>query len=144
MRKKVWAFGCASMAMAVMLGALGAHALQQKVTDGVITSQQLDSFQTGVRYQVYHALALLILGLITKHINHKLLPLTAIFFVAGTLLFSGSIYLLATRQILHIESWTSILGPITPIGGILLSAGWIMFLVAVLKTKFNEPEVREI
>lgn len=144
MRKSFLAFGAASMAVAVILGALGAHALQQKVSDGLITAQQLDSFGTGVRYQVYHALALLFLALLARQLKSKLIPYCAYLFMAGTLLFSGSIYLLATRQLLHIESWKSVLGPITPIGGMLFIVGWLLLLVAVLKMKFNESEVREV
>ncbi len=144
MQKKVLVFGAASMALAIALGALGAHALQKKVVDGVISSHQLESFHTGVRYQVYHALALLIVGIIYKQIKSKLIPLSAYFFMAGTLFFSGSIYLLATRQILGIESWSQILGPITPLGGLLFITGWLLFLVAVLKTKFDESEVSGI
>ncbi len=107
-------------AVAVMLGAFGAHGLKNK-----ISSEQLQVFETGVRYQMYHAFALILLGLLADRFPHPLLRTAGYFMMIGILLFSGSIYLLATRELMGIDSWKSFLGPITPIGGLCLILGWI-------------------
>ncbi|MGB6036952.1 MAG: DUF423 domain-containing protein [Cryomorphaceae bacterium] len=121
--KSTIAIGAFSMAMAVVLGALGAHALE-----ALISPEQLDSFKTGVRYQAWHSLALVILGFSGNHLlSKKSLKILTSLFVGGIIFFSISIYLLNTRELLGIESWKSFLGPITPIGGLLLISGW-MFL----------------
>lgn len=113
---------------AVLLGALGAHALKESLEPAA-----LESFKTGVRYQVWHALALLFVALAQKH---KLMPLTksvGLLFTLGVVFFSFSIYLLSTRTISHLElSW---LGPVTPIGGLLLMAGWGLLFVGIWRSK---------
>ncbi len=109
------------MAMAVVLGALGAHALE-----ALISPEQLDSFKTGVRYQAWHSLALIILGFSgIQLLGKKSFKVLTILFIGGIIFFSISIYLLSTRELLGIESWKSFLGPITPIGGLLLISGWL-------------------
>lgn len=120
-----------SMAIAVILGAMGAHALAD-----VLSPSQLDSFKTGVRYQAWHSLAIFILMLLPQaYISNKMKSRVAMLFVGGIILFSFSIYLLATRSLLNIESMAPILGPITPMGGLLLISGWIILGFAVLKSK---------
>ncbi len=139
MQKKLLLFGSASMAIAVILGALGAHKLQQLSSEGLVTTEQLRSFETGVRYQIYHALALIIIAsLLKQYLNRRLMKASAIAFIIGTLLFSGSIYLLATKSVLGIEGWSKVLGPITPVGGLLLITGWVLFFVAALKSTSHE------
>lgn len=96
-------------AVGVVMGAFGSHALQ-----GKLDPDQLDAYGTAVRYQMYHALLLVGLGLATVSIPRSLVGL----FVAGTILFSGSIYLLVLAD----WSW---LGPVTPIGGSLLIVAWV-------------------
>jgi uncharacterized membrane protein YgdD (TMEM256/DUF423 family) len=113
-------------ALAVILGAFGAHALKEK-----ISVQQLQVFETGVKYQFYHAIALLILGLLAEKINVPSLNYSAGFFTAGILLFSGSLYLLSTIDINGLTGIKSILGPITPIGGLCFILGWVSLFVAV-------------
>jgi len=110
---------------AVILGALGAHALKP-----LLTEAQLDSFETGVRFQVYHALLLIILSQIPLVANRTIL----ILIVLGTLLFSVSIYLLNVQGVLGLGS-LSFLGPITPIGGLLLISAWLIMLIKALKLK---------
>ena len=101
-------------ATGVLLGALGAHALK-----AMLTPDQLLSFETAVRYQLYHALALLVIQDIHAHTQLRHIAAINKCMLAGTLCFSGSIYaLLAT----HIK----LLGPITPIGGLLLIVAWIL------------------
>jgi uncharacterized membrane protein YgdD (TMEM256/DUF423 family) len=108
--------------LAVILGAFGAHTLKS-----VLPGEALDSFETGVRYQFYHTLALLLCGLMSLHRDGKYLVRAGWLFVAGMALFSGSIYLLSTRTLTGLEAgW---LGPITPIGGVLFIAGWIMLFL---------------
>lgn len=111
--------------LAVVFGAMGAHALKD-----VLSESQLSSFEIGVRYQMYHALLLLVLS------NIKALQSKAILWliVLGVFLFSFSIYLLNLRFELSLEG-LSILGPITPIGGILLITAWGSIIYKALKIK---------
>lgn len=108
-------------ALAVMLGAFGAHGLKSR-----LDAYGLEIFQKGVEYQYYHVLALLAIGLLAVKYPGGLLQWSANFMIAGVLLFSGSLYLLAARSLLGIESWSKVLGPITPIGGTFLIIGWIL------------------
>lgn len=114
--------------LAVILGAFGAHALKAK-----LSPESLQIFETGVRYQFYHALALLLVALLSDKMNSSSMNFSGYFFIAGVILFSGSIYLLATREILGIDSWKSFLGPITPLGGLCFVVGWILLLIAAIK-----------
>lgn len=112
--------GTASGFLAVGAGAFGAHALQ-----GRMSADLLSVFETGVRYQMYHALALLAVGLLLTRISPQAgWGVTAGWlFVAGTLLFSGSLYVLAFTGV----RW---LGAITPLGGLAFLAGWASLAVA--------------
>ena len=103
--------------LAVVLGAFTTHTLSE-----MISPVQLASFRTGVRYQFYHAFALLLLGVIQQQNPTISYKGVGRFFIIGTLLFSLSIYLLATKDLTHIS--TKILGPLTPIGGLSLILGW--------------------
>ena len=97
--------------LAVAFGAFGAHALKE-----IVTPERLQTFETGVRYQMYHALALLIMSVLPlKHFR------SAWFLLIGTIIFSGSLYLLVLLDI-------GIFGAITPIGGVLQIIGWIILL----------------
>jgi uncharacterized membrane protein YgdD (TMEM256/DUF423 family) len=112
-------------ALSVVLGAFGAHGLKDKV--GV---DQLQVFETGVRYQFYHAIALMLSALIMDKYSLTLRwPISL--FIAGILLFSGSLYLLSTRELLGIDHWKRVLGPITPLGGTCLIAGWLSLCYSV-------------
>ncbi len=111
---------------AVILGAFGAHALKEK-----LNIQQLQVFETAVRYQFYHAFALLVLGLLADKFNVPALNYSAWFFTLGILLFSGSLYLLSTIDINGLIGIKKILGPITPLGGLLFILGWISMIIAV-------------
>ena len=118
------------------LGALGAHALKIKMNEGVITADQLNGFDTAVKYQMYHTLALLGLFLISKHIQHKFIHYAYYSFLIGIVLFSGSLYFLCTRALFNAE-WLKVLGPVTPIGGLFLIAGWAF--IALLGFQKNKP-----
>lgn len=111
----------------IILGAFGAHALKK-----VLTETQLISFETGVRYQVYHALFLLFIAAST-FLSEKQKKRIFLLTLIGTLFFSGSIYLLATQGITAINF--SFLGPITPIGGSLLIVAWFLLFLYAMKLK---------
>lgn len=109
--------------LAVGLGAFGAHVLKTQ-----LTPYQIDIFRTGTDYQFYHALAIGLVSMLALHQPSRWLKYSFIFFLVGTIFFSGSLYLLATREVLGIDSWSKFLGPITPIGGVLYIAGWITLI----------------
>ncbi len=120
MEKKLLIAGCGFAVIAVILGALGAHALEK-----VLEPQQLKSFETGVRYQLFHAIALIAfsqVGLLTDSSKNILFY----FFVIGMVLFSFSIYGLSVSKWLQIN--LKFLGPITPLGGLSLIAGWFFVM----------------
>lgn len=112
---------------AIILGAFGAHALKK-----VLTEAQLQSFEVGVRYQMYHALFLLFIGVFT-FLNEKERLIIFWLTISGVLFFSGSIYLLTTNGITNLK--TKWLGPITPIGGLLLISAWGYLFYSVLSKK---------
>jgi uncharacterized membrane protein YgdD (TMEM256/DUF423 family) len=99
--------------LGVMLGAFGAHALKNR-----LSPEMMAIFETGVRYQMYHVLALLVVAAAIGHIgNARLLTMAGWSFIAGIVIFSGSLYALALTS-------TGILGAITPIGGLAFLVGW--------------------
>lgn len=109
--------------LSVILGAFGAHALK-----ALVTPELLNSFETGVRYQLYHGLALLFVGLYAKPGARAVTGC----WISGTILFSGSIYLLvALKGTLQIGLGG--LGLLTPLGGVLLIAGWAALLFVLLR-----------
>ena len=107
--------------IAVLLGAFGAHALR-----GKLESKLFDVFETGVRYQFFHTFALIAVALLIDKLGTAQLVPAGWLFVAGIVLFSGSLYLLA------VKSWKW-LGPVTPLGGLLFIAGWVMLLIAAAR-----------
>ena len=109
----------------VILGAFGAHALKE-----VLSESQLNSFQTGIRYQFFHGLAILILSLNSKQFTDRLSSIIKIM-SAGIILFSFSIYLLNIQDLVGFSM--SYLGPITPIGGLLLITSWIALFFSIKK-----------
>lgn len=110
---------------AVALGALGAHWLKAHVSPA-----QLEGFDTAVRYQMYHAVVLLSIAL-AFDMNSSLERATGWLMLIGVILFSGSIYLLSTASI---WKWDMrFLGPITPLGGLLMIAGWTSMLIIFIK-----------
>ncbi|MDO5636068.1 MAG: DUF423 domain-containing protein [Myroides sp.] len=115
--------------VAIILGAFGAHGLKK-----VLTAEQLVSFETGVRYQMYHALFLLLISqlnvLADKH-KRTIGILTTI----GVFLFSGSIFLLSTQELSGIDF--KFLGPITPVGGVFLILSWFFTAFYSMKQKSN-------
>jgi len=110
---------------AVILGAFGAHALKE-----VLSESQLSSFQTGVRYQFFHGLAILILSFNMNYFTKRLSSIIKIM-SAGIILFSFSIYLLNIQDLVGFSM--SYLGPITPIGGLLLITSWTLLFFSIKK-----------
>ena len=105
--------------LSVALGAFGAHSLNE-----LLTTEKLNSFETGVRYQFYDSLALLSIGLNANKLNAT--ALIGKFMLIGIVFFSFSIYLLSLQELIGIN--LSILGPITPFGGLLLMISWLILI----------------
>lgn len=130
MHKPSLVIGTIFSLLGIVLGAFGAHYLKT-----ILTPELVQSFETGVRYQMYHGLALLLFGMMAKHLKTSIRTVF-LFLTFGTILFSGSIYLLSI-----LKSTTTIglsgIGILTPIGGMLMITGWTIFLVNLLKEKIN-------
>lgn len=109
-------------AISVGIGAFGAHGLQDTLT----ANGRLDTFETAVKYQFYHALALLLLGILMLNFEHSYLNYAAYAFMAGIFVFSGSLYTLSLTNM----TW---LGAITPLGGLGLILGWVFLVIGVSK-----------
>ena len=107
--------------LAVVFGAFTAHGLKGRLPEAMMSA-----FQTGVQYQMYHSLGLILLVVLYRQQPQPLLIWSAGFMLAGIVLFSGSLYLLALTQV----KW---FGPITPIGGVCFIVAWILLLVSVLR-----------
>lgn len=111
--------------LAVIFGAFGAHALQKSFSE-----DQLKSFETGVKYQMYHAIVLLILGF-NLNLTTTIETYMIYCFILGTFLFSFSIYALTLSA--SKGKKLKFLGPVTPIGGLLLALGWSLLLYSFIK-----------
>ncbi|WP_338646481.1 DUF423 domain-containing protein [Flavobacterium sp. KS-LB2] len=127
MNKKILSTATILGMIAIILGAFGAHALKK-----VLSVEQLVTFETGVRYQMYHALFLLFLGLL-KDVAQKTKKTIYFLVLFGVILFSGSIYLLATNDLTSFDF--KIIGFVTPIGGLLLILGWSVLLLTIMNKK---------
>lgn len=125
MEKKIISTGAIFGMIAIILGAFGAHALKK-----VLSVEQLYTFETGVRYQMYHALFLIFIGTM-NHLSQKAKKSIYYLVIFGVILFSGSIYLLATNSLNAIDFKT--IGFVTPIGGALLILAWGVFLFQYIK-----------
>lgn len=119
-------------AIAVSLGALGAHFLKGKLSTGLITPDQLNGFDTAVKYQMYHVIMMFVLVLLSKHKNSKYILWAYNCFLIGIILFSASLYFLCTRNLYGAE-WLKTLGPLTPIGGLFFIAGWIFIVLTGIR-----------
>ncbi len=129
MHKTYLATGALLGALAVALGAFGAHGLKQ-----IVPPETVSSFQTGVQYQVYHALALLLTGIIFEKFPGKKLKWAGMSFIAGIILFSGSLYLLTAMRATDKVGMESI-GIITPFGGLFFILGWLLLASGILSKK---------
>jgi uncharacterized membrane protein YgdD (TMEM256/DUF423 family) len=109
-------------ALTVMIGAFGAHALSATLE----ANKRVPTFETAVKYQMYHTLALLSLGILMFWVQHSAFNVAAICFLAGIFVFSGSLYILSLTGI----TW---LGAVTPIGGLLMIVGWASLFYGLLR-----------
>jgi len=116
--------------LGVALGAFGAHGLEKATSDQKI----LQGFRTGVQYQLFHALALLGVAILYDKFPDKMMKWAGYFFISGIILFSGSLYLLTFLKIQGSNA-IKFVGPVTPLGGLCLIAGWLFLLLAVLRRK---------
>ncbi|SHE76766.1 Uncharacterized membrane protein YgdD, TMEM256/DUF423 family [Fodinibius roseus] len=122
MQKLFLTIGSVAMALAVILGAFGAHSLKK-----ILSEEMLTIFETGVTYHFYHAIGLLVIGIVARYLpDSALLSWSGWLMLAGIIVFSGSLYLLSVSGI----RW---LGAITPVGGLCFIASWILFAVTVWK-----------
>ena len=108
--------------LGVGIGAFGAHALHPMLE----AAGRVDTFETGVKYMFYHAIALVLVGILSKEFPGKLIKLSGNFFLFGVLIFSGSLFLICFTGI-------NVFGAVAPIGGTLMIAGWALLFWSVLK-----------
>jgi uncharacterized membrane protein YgdD (TMEM256/DUF423 family) len=132
MTKKLITIGALFGMIAIVLGAFGAHALKK-----VLLPEELITFETGVRYQMYHALFLVLIALLTN-LSEKTKKTIYYLVVFGVVLFSGSIYLLATNRLTSFDF--KVIGFVTPIGGLLLILAWGVLLFNFQKKKLTKTE----
>ena len=125
MHKQSLMAGAIFAGLAVILGAFGAHALKP-----ILGADLLQTFETGVRYQFYHAFALLAVGIIHLYAPTKGVTRAGTFFMIGIILFSGSLYLLALLKANGGEGLGAV-GILTPIGGAFFILGWIMLILGI-------------
>jgi uncharacterized membrane protein YgdD (TMEM256/DUF423 family) len=128
MYKPALIIGIIGAALAVILGAFGAHGLKE-----LVTPEQLVTYEKGVTYQMYHSLALLAVAIMHNQYPFKPIRVATVLFGLGILLFSGSLYVLVALQ--HAGASTGPVGPITPIGGLCFILGWFALLLGILKKK---------
>lgn len=127
MSRTIFLTACIFGVMAVMLGAFGAHGLQK-----LVDAKSVTSFETGVRYQMYHAFFLFILGLLPA-ISERIKRIIFYLLVSGVVLFSFSIYLLAINSLVDFDF--KMIAFITPIGGFLLITAWSVLGYTIYKIK---------
>ena len=127
MNRKIISTGAVLGMIAIILGAFGAHALKK-----ILSVEQLSTFETGVRYQMYHSLFLILIATFSE-LTVKTKKTIYYLVVSGVVFFSGSIYLLATNDLTPLNFKT--IGFVTPIGGLLLILGWGVLLLNILRKK---------
>jgi len=127
MDKKLIISGAILACLAIILGAFGAHSLKT-----ILTPETLQSFEVGVRYQMYHALTLVFIGL-SHGLPKSVKSILFHFFFWGILLFSGSIYILSFKDFMSFPIEKIAL--VTPLGGMLFIVGWIVFTVKIIRLK---------
>lgn len=114
-------------ALSVILGAFGAHALKKWVPEDAIAI-----FETGVRYQFYHVFALALTAILYQNFSNHFISWAGVCFIAGIFLFSGSLYMLTYAKAVNSSSLNWV-GPVTPLGGLFLIAGWILLTLGVIR-----------
>ena len=129
MHKRFVVTGAVLGAIAVALGAFGAHGLKK-----IVPAETVQTFQTGVQYQMYHALALLLTGLLYEKCSQRFVTTAGILFIIGVILFSGSLYILTAGKVAEITAMDKA-GMITPLGGLAFIGGWLFLFLAAIRSK---------
>ena len=114
-------------ALSVVLGAFGAHALKKMVPE-----EALQIFETAVRYQFYHVFAIALAGILYQSFTNSFIQWAGVCFIVGILFFSGSLYMLTYAKAIQSSSFNWA-GPVTPLGGLFLIAGWILLAIGIIK-----------
>ncbi|MBL7739323.1 MAG: DUF423 domain-containing protein [Chitinophagaceae bacterium] len=127
MHKTYLTAGALLAALAVALGAFGAHGLKKLVSPETVTT-----FQTGVQYQFYHTLALFFVAILFEKFSNKWMKWAGILFITGIILFSGSLYLLTAIKATETIGMEG-LGIVTPFGGLAFIAGWLSLFAGIIK-----------
>ena len=127
MHKRYLLTGTLSGAIAVALGAFGAHGLKQ-----IVPSDTVNTFQTGVQYQMYHTLALLAVAIVYERYPGKFIKWAGFCFMLGIILFSGSLYLLTALKATETVGLNGV-GIVTPFGGLFFIAGWLFLFAGIMK-----------
>ncbi|HCM75235.1 MAG TPA: DUF423 domain-containing protein [Cytophagales bacterium] len=122
LQRKLIILGALLGGLSVGLGAFGAHALKAIL----VANNRIETYELAVRYQFYHALALLVMAALTDKLQANKLSWSTLLITSGTVVFSGSLYLLSLSGV---TTW----GAVTPIGGVLLIAGWLLLLLSARK-----------
>jgi len=128
MKQRYIFWGAILAGLAVILGALGAHALAEKLEPVYV-----ETFKTGVQYQMYHAFAIILVGILYRYRQSPHLKNAFIAFMLGILFFSGSLYMITIGKL--VEKSFRWIGPITPIGGLGFIIGWVFVALAFYKKK---------
>ncbi|CAK20052.1 DUF423 domain-containing protein [Listeria welshimeri] len=123
--KKTIITGAVFAGLAVLLGAFGAHALKD------VLGRYASTWETGVQYQMFHAVGILIIGLLMEKQTSRLYNWAAILFSVGIVFFSGSLYVLSISKV-------TVLGAITPIGGVCFVVGWFLLILGVSKRTMSK------
>lgn len=129
MHRKFIMTGAILGAVAVALGAFGAHGLKR-----IVAPDTVQVFQAGVQYQMYHAIALVLAGVIYERYTSKLISVAGKLFVLGIILFSGSLYVLTLGKASDLSALDRV-GMITPVGGICFIAAWMCLFLGVIKKR---------
>ena len=127
MHKIFLSIGALLGGIAVALGAFGAHGLKK-----IVPPETVNTFQTGVQYQMYHALALLFLGLMADRLGNHRLDYAGLLFIGGIVFFSGSLYLISSLKAMN-KAVPAMVGIMTPLGGLLFIVGWILLAWALFR-----------
>ena len=127
MQKIYLVIGLILAGLAVGLGAFGAHGLKK-----VVSPEDVATYQTGVQYQMYHALALILVGILSDRIYNGYVTYAGVLFTAGVVFFSGSLYLITSLHAMN-KAIPKAIGILTPIGGLMFLAAWICMLVGVIR-----------
>lgn len=122
------AAGSLLAALAVIAGAFGAHALRN-----VLNDKYMHTYETAVTYHFYHALAMILCGVLNKYFQHRRIRIACSLFIAGLFLFCGSLYVLSIFAGNGYDSFAR-LGMITPLGGLCFISGWVMIALAARKS----------